>query len=129
MATIDPKLWGKSGWIFLHSVTLGYPNDPTDDDKNNYRIFFNTIKDVLPCGKCRQNYSNSIGKYGLTDDVLISRDALVNWLIRIRSDDMYTTNKNINVKTIMNEIGITKVNPLENINYSHVLNKNGGCNC
>lgn len=141
MTTVDPKLWGKSGWIFLHSVTLGYPNNPTEEDKNNYKIFFNSIKNILPCNNCRQNYSNSIEKYNLTDDVLITRDTLVNWLINIRSDDRYTFNKNISVKTILNEIGITansmKIMPNNILNTTNTLNttnkniqtKYSKCNC
>lgn len=141
MATIDPKLWGKSGWIFLHSVTLGYPNNPTEEDKNNYKIFFNLIKNILPCNNCRKNYGNSIEKYKLTDDILMTRDTLVNWLIKIRMEDQYTYNKNITVKTILNEIGI-RTNPTEilhidttntintiNITDTNIQTKYLKCNC
>lgn len=132
MANIDPKLWGKSGWIFLHSITLGYPINPTEEDKNNYKLFFNSLGFVLPCSICRNNFVNSLDKYKLTNDILMTRDTLVNWLINIRLNDQNIDNKNISVKTIVDEIGINNKNlKLNNVNTISTNNttKNTGCNC
>ena len=38
--------WGPGGWIFLHSITFNYPLEPTDLDKNNYKIYFNSLKNI-----------------------------------------------------------------------------------
>lgn len=133
MTNIDPKLWGKPGWIFLHSITLGYPINPTEEEKNNYKLFFNSIGNILPCSTCRNNYLNSLNKYKLTDEVLITRDTLVNWLINIRLNDQNIHNKNISVKTILNEIGINNLNQKSNnavnSSISTTYNKKSGCNC
>ena len=34
------NFWGPSGWLFLHSVTFQYPDNPSDEDKYNYKVFF-----------------------------------------------------------------------------------------
>ena len=44
------NVWGPAGWVFLHSVTFGYPMDPDEFDRNleqtpgttreRYRQFF-----------------------------------------------------------------------------------------
>ena len=32
-----PEIWGKHGWNFLHLITMGYPDNPTEDEKRQYR--------------------------------------------------------------------------------------------
>ena len=34
------KIWGPSGWEFLHSVSFGYPIEPTAEQKKIIKIFF-----------------------------------------------------------------------------------------
>ena len=41
---MEPNIWGPSAWIFLHTITLQYPEKPTDDDKKKYYVFFNSLK-------------------------------------------------------------------------------------
>ena len=36
---MDPKIWGPSTWLFLHTITLNYPNNPTQQDIDNYKKF------------------------------------------------------------------------------------------
>lgn len=108
MVNIDPKLWGPSGWIFLHSITMAYSTNPTKDEKENMKSFFYSLRHTLPCSTCRTNYANSLSKYILTDEVLATRDTLVNWLINIRNDSE-KSNANaqqVTVKTLIKEIGI-----------------------
>ena len=42
----NPKIWGPSTWIFLHSISFSYPEKPTKKDKKNY-IFFKNKKNRL----------------------------------------------------------------------------------
>ena len=30
---MDPKIWGPPGWLFLHTLTFNYPNNPTKEEK------------------------------------------------------------------------------------------------
>ena len=79
------KIWGPCAWEFLHSVTFGFPIEPSEDQKNNYMIFFKTIKDILPCRYCRDSYSDFIVTEPtiLDINVLESRDSLIKWFYEI----------------------------------------------
>jgi hypothetical protein len=34
------KIWGESAWIFGHSITFGYPINPSIEQRNNYKNYF-----------------------------------------------------------------------------------------
>ena len=80
-----PEVWGPHAWIFLHSVTLDYPDNPTIQDKHNMKIFINSLGNVLPCEKCRNNFKHHLKELPITDNVLESKTNLVNWLIDIHN--------------------------------------------
>uniref|UniRef100_A0A6G6AD63 Sulfhydryl oxidase n=1 Tax=Borely moumouvirus TaxID=2712067 RepID=A0A6G6AD63_9VIRU len=79
------KVWGGAGWTFGHSVTFGYPLNPTLEDKNNYKNFFVSMGDVLPCKYCRESYKKFIteGETALTDEALENRESLTKWFYRV----------------------------------------------
>lgn len=89
---MDSNIWGPSAWIFLHTVTLNYPDNPTLNDKENYRIFFNELKNVLPCDKCKKHYLQNILE---TPIQLDSKKDLVKWLIEIHNKVNDLNNKPI----------------------------------
>lgn len=90
---MNPKVWGPHAWVFLHSVTLNYPDSPSDEEKQSMRTFFNSVKKVLPCDKCKIHFKDNLEKFPLTDKVLSSRDSLVMWLIDIHNAVNITTGK------------------------------------
>lgn len=90
---IDPKIWGPSSWKFMHYITIGYPEKPTDEIKKSVYNFFISLKNILPCEKCRYNFGHHLLKHPLTDDILSSRTKLINWLIDIHNDVNISTNK------------------------------------
>ena len=57
---MDPNYWGPKAWFFLHSITANYPINPTSRDKNIYKSFFISLKDVLPCSVCQENYKKHL---------------------------------------------------------------------
>jgi len=81
---MNPKFWGPHGWIFLHTVTINYPLEPTPQEKDAYRKFFNSLTSVLPCEKCAYHYKQHINEEPI-EPALINRDALVRWLIKIHN--------------------------------------------
>jgi hypothetical protein len=83
---IDPSIWGPSLWKSLHYITIAYPDNPTNIDKQNMKLFFGSIGQILPCEKCRLNFSRHLVIYPLTDEVLSSRFDLVNWLINVHNE-------------------------------------------
>ena len=74
------NIWGPPAWTFLHTITFNYPHNPSDQDKQNYFTFFDSLKYVLPCDKCKKHYKDN--SRDLKDN-LNSRDDLVKWLIDI----------------------------------------------
>ena len=82
--SIQPKLWGPHGWKFMHYISLGYPINPTSKDKINYKNFYYSLQDILPCEKCAINYQKNINEYPI-DNQLKNRDTLVKWVIDIHN--------------------------------------------
>lgn len=106
---IDPHIWGPHGWQFMHYITIGYPERPNDEFKKNISNFFMSLKYLLPCEKCRQNYNTHISKYPLTDNILSSRKKIIEWLIDIHNEVNSMTNKSImsyekSLETYMNPL-------------------------
>ena len=87
---MEPTIWGPPAWKFLHTITFQYPEYPTDKDKKEYFIFFNSLRNVLPCPNCREHYSNNFQKYPIR---LESRNDLIEWLIDIHNEVNEMTQK------------------------------------
>lgn len=68
---MDPTVWGPKLWFFIHTLALNYPERPTFQDIKTYETFFDNLKYIIPCEKCRLHYTqrlndNPVTKY-LTD--------------------------------------------------------------
>lgn len=81
---MDPRIWGPPAWTFLHSVTLAYPDNPTETDRINYANFFNNLQPVLPCLKCSNNYLTHIQEDPV-ENHLTDKETLVKWLIEMHN--------------------------------------------
>jgi hypothetical protein len=91
--SLNPKVWGKHSWIFLHSITLSYPNNPTKQDKKKMKEFFHNVGDVLPCHNCRDNYIKHLKELPIDSNCLESKEALVKWLLEFHNKVNETTGK------------------------------------
>jgi len=78
---ITPDTWGPHGWKFIHYVALAYPTKPTQEQKNEYKIFFESIQNILPCGLCSHNYKKHLKELPIDDKVLESNITLLKWTI------------------------------------------------
>lgn len=110
-----PEIWGKSGWDFIHFVTLDYPLNPTQTDKINYYKYFQALQHVLPCEKCRYNMTSHLKKYPLTDEVLSSRDNLVKWGIDLHNIVNHYTGK----KMLTYQEALAQINKSANPNKQY----------
>lgn len=81
---MNPDIWGPHAWIFLHTITLEYPLQPTQKDKENYLLFFKSLASVLPCGDCKVHYQEYITKNPL-EKALECRDQIFKWLVDIHN--------------------------------------------
>jgi|APSaa5957512535_1039671.scaffolds.fasta_scaffold100626_2 hypothetical protein len=81
---MNPEIWGPHGWFFLHSITLAYPDYPTNEDKMLYKQFFHTIGNVLPCDTCKVHFAQHSSNYPI-DRHLDSKESLSRWLVTIHN--------------------------------------------
>lgn len=83
---IGPDVWGVHGWKFIHHIALGYPNSPTENDKNNYKTFFYSLGNVLPCHICSDHYNENLLIHPLSDTVLSNKTNFINWTIDMHNE-------------------------------------------
>ena len=105
---METNVWGPSAWKFLHTITFQYPENPTDIEKRQYYVFFNSLKDVLPCPNCREHYSVNFDKIPIQME---SRKELIEWLIDIHNE--------VNVMIGKREYSYDEVYQLYNKMYSN----------
>lgn len=102
---IGPDSWGPHGWKFIHYTALGYPEKPTETDKLKYKKFYTSLCDVIPCILCRNNYVDHLKEFPLTKEVLMNKESLMAWTIKIHN----IVNKSNNKKTYSVEEGIKHI--------------------
>jgi len=98
ITTIDPKYWGRCGWIFLNSIALTYD----DTLKDKYKQFILTLPYILPCKKCGYHLKESINRIKNIDTILKNKETFMNWLLEIRNNICKEQNKEF--KTINDEL-------------------------
>jgi len=102
---ITQKTWGPYGWKFIHMVALAYPNNPTNEDKENYKTFFTILGNILPCQLCADHYKQNLINFPLTEYILSSRDTVLKWTIDIHNE----VNKSIGKKILDYDEAITLI--------------------
>jgi hypothetical protein len=84
------RIWGPSGWLFLHCVSFGFPYkiDPTKPEhlekQNDYYRFFYYLGKVLPCKYCRNSYMEFFTKLSPMSH-LGTRKEITKWLYDIHN--------------------------------------------
>ena len=73
-------VWGPGFWMTLHTISLNYPSNPTAIQRRQYRTFFDSLRHVLPCGKCRDNLVDNLTSTKYDKDVFRNRDTLSRWV-------------------------------------------------
>lgn len=73
-------VWGPSMWHYLHTMSFNYPVNPTENDKQVYRDFILSLRNVLPCGKCRKNLTKNLNKLPLTMNHMKSRETFSKYI-------------------------------------------------
>ena len=89
------KIWGPPGWLFLHCITMGYPEHIEQNPKNknylehqerkrNTEDFFILIGEVLPCSACRKSYKEFMEEHPIYNHLDTRRD-LSKWFYDIHN--------------------------------------------
>ena len=89
---MEPNIWGKHAWIFLHTVSMNYPDNPSNHDRKNYKDFFENLRYVLPCEVCKKHFSQHI-HHNPIETALHSKRKLVEWLIEVHNQVNISLNK------------------------------------
>lgn len=90
---MNPNIWGESFWNVIHYITVAYPNNPTEEDKQNMVAFLNSLKNVLPCENCRNHFKANLITYPLTNDILSSRYDFIKWAVTVHNEVNRRTGK------------------------------------
>lgn len=77
------SIWGPAAWHFLHSISFNYPVNPSVEQKHKYMDFIYSLRNVLPCGKCRDNLANNFKKLPLTLKEMESRDSFSKYIYNL----------------------------------------------
>lgn len=75
----NTELWISHALVFFHCIVNSYPDYPSSKDYENYSRFFNSLKHVLPCKKCRTHYSDWLSKKPV-EQYLTSKNRLKVWI-------------------------------------------------
>ena len=76
-------IWGPPTWHFLHTISFNYPTNPTMEQKHQYKDFIYSLRNVLPCGKCRKNLAKNFKKLPLTMENMKSRDTFSKYIYNL----------------------------------------------
>jgi hypothetical protein len=83
---LNSEVWGPSGWFFAESICLAYPDNATEKEKEQYKNFFHSFPNILPCTKCRKHFSDYLKLNPLSDSVLSSKENLVIWILNAHNN-------------------------------------------
>ena len=91
---MDPTIWGPKLWFFIHSLALNFPDNPTYQDIRHYEEFFNSLKFIIPCEKCRFHYKERLEKSPIINH-LKNSDVLFKYTVDLHNDVNKSLNKKI----------------------------------
>ena len=74
------SVWGPSMWHFLHTLSFNYPIKPCCREKQNYYDFIMNLRNILPCGKCRENLHKNFKKLPLKKSHMASRSTFSRYI-------------------------------------------------
>lgn len=77
---MEKKIWGNAMWNTMHCVALGYPNNPSFQDKVNYKNYYQSLYKIIPCQECSVHYKKNFENNPI-DPYLTSRDKLFEWTV------------------------------------------------
>jgi len=113
--TIDPPLWVTQAWDFLHAVTIAYPEkDPTDSQKREMKLFFESLGPVLPCVSCSKHFASMLESNPIQ---LQNRESLSKWLVMVHNK--------VNVRLHKPEMSYDYVKK----KYDDMFNQDANCQC
>ena len=84
------SVWGPPMWHTLHTISFNYPVNPTSEQKENYYNYFVSLKHILPCRYCRENYVENMKKLKFLKKTMKNRESLSRYVYELH--EMINTN-------------------------------------
>ncbi len=79
---VSPEVWGPALWRAFHMIALGYQGTPENAD--TYRVYYKLFGKVIPCGRCRENYSRHLIEHPIEKN-LGSMEDLFAWTVSVHN--------------------------------------------
>jgi hypothetical protein len=73
-------VWGPPMWHTLHTISFNYPVNPSTTDKTHYKEYILSLKNILPCGKCRTNLGKNMKSLPLKMTHMKSRETFSKYI-------------------------------------------------
>jgi hypothetical protein len=99
---MNQNVWGKCGWVLIHTIAINYPNNPSNSEKKNIIDFFTILGKVLPCRYCRQHYKKNLKELPIRAD---SKLDLVYWTIDLHN----RVNKSLGKRILSRDEAVKKI--------------------
>ncbi|KAF7798854.1 hypothetical protein EIP86_010081 [Pleurotus ostreatoroseus] len=81
-ATAKAEL-GRATWKLLHTMTLRYPETPSQDERDAFNSYFHLFSRLYPCGECAKDFQKLLKKYPPQTS---SRRAAATWLCAVHNE-------------------------------------------
>jgi hypothetical protein len=91
MSLADKNTFENNTHYFLSYVIQGYPNKPSEDNKQHYKTFIETIINILHPTIYSNLLKEYLLKYPITNDVLNTRYSFFKWFTRILITNLFQT--------------------------------------
>ena len=75
---LDPNVWGKHYWFFLHTVAYKYPEIPNAVTKRKYYDLINNFPLFIPDDEIGNRFASLLDKYPVTP-YLDTRESFIRW--------------------------------------------------
>ena len=76
---LNPEIWGKWYWGFLHTIAISYPSYPNAVTKKKYYDFIQNIPLFIPVESMSTYFSNLLDNYPISP-YLDTRDSFIRWM-------------------------------------------------
>ena len=86
-------IWGRYYWTTMHVAALGFPEVATDAVRQQYKEFYYSIGNALPCSKCKANFARHMNEFPI-DLYLYDKNALFAWTVKFHNLVSKETGKN-----------------------------------
>ncbi|KZV99409.1 hypothetical protein EXIGLDRAFT_762703 [Exidia glandulosa HHB12029] len=80
-ATAKAEL-GRATWRLMHTMTLRFPEEPTQDERTALNDYFYLMSKLYPCGDCASHFQKLLAEFPPQTS---SRKAASNWLCHVHN--------------------------------------------